>query len=199
MPAQRMSVAEYLEREERSQIRHEYVDGYVYAISGATTPHNLIIGNLHFHARLARPPQGCRIFMQGEKVRIVASERFYYPDLVGSCDTTDGADGYLERPCFVVEVLSPSTARIDRTHKRDDYRTIQTLDEYVLVDQRRMQVSVYHRDSGPWPEVLDRPHQLLKLRCVGAGLRLEDIYEGIEFPKDEVRDDFELPEYAATT
>jgi Uma2 family endonuclease len=92
-------------------------------------------------------------------------------------------------------VLSPSTARIDRTEKRDDYLTIQSVDEYVLVDQNRMQVSVYRRDSGPWPDVLDRPHQLLKLTCLGVGIRLDDIYEGIEFPQDEVRDDFEVPEY----
>jgi Uma2 family endonuclease len=198
MPAQWMSVADYLVMEERSQIRHEYVDGYVYAISGATTPHNLIIGNLYFQARLTRPPQGCRIFMQGQKVRIASSDSIYYPDVVASCDPPDGVNGFLERPCFVIEVLSPSTARIDRTEKRDDYRTIRTLDEYVLVDQSRMEVSVYRRDSGPWPEVLDRPDHLLKLTCIGVGIRLEDIYEGIEFPRDEVREDFAVPEYATT-
>src|SRR5262245_59974595 len=124
MPAQRMSVAEYLEFEERTEARHEYVDGYIYAMSGATSPHNLIVVNLYFHARLARPPQGCRIFMQGQKVHVASSNSIYYPDLVASCDQTDAADSYLERPCFVIEVLSPSTERIDRTEKRDDYRTI---------------------------------------------------------------------------
>jgi hypothetical protein len=58
---------------------------------------------------------------------------------------------------------------------------------------------VYYRDSGPWPEVLDRPHHRLKLACVGIGISLEDIYEGIDFPRDEVRDSFELPEYETTT
>jgi Uma2 family endonuclease len=189
-----MSVAEYLALEERSPIRHEYVDGYMYAMTGASTPHNLLVANLCglvWHGRVTR---NCHIFTHAEKVRIASRNSIYYPDVVGSCDPLDGAQGYLERPCFVIEVLSPSTGRIDRTEKRDDYRTIQTLDEYVLVDQSRMEVSVYGRDSGVWPQVLDLPHHLLKLTCVGVGIRLEDIYEGIEFPRDEVRDDFELPE-----
>src|SRR5262245_54459533 len=119
--AQPMSVADYLEMEERSPIRHEYVDGWLYAMSGATCQHNLLIGNLYFHARQARPTQGCRIFTQEVKLRVAAGNSFFYPDVVASCEPADGANNYIERPCFVIEVLSPSTASMDRREKRDAY------------------------------------------------------------------------------
>ena len=198
IPAQRMSVAEYMEMEERTQIRHEYVDGYVYALSGASSPHNLLTTNLCSLAWHGRATRACRIFTHAEKVYVAASNSIYYPDVVGSCDSTDGASGYLERPCFVIEVLSPSTAKIDRTEKRDDYLTIPSLDEYVLVDQSRMQVSVYRRKCSPWPEVLEAPDDVLKLTCIGVGIALADIYEGIACRNDGVRSELKLPAHVTS-
>jgi Uma2 family endonuclease len=199
LPAQRMSVADYLAMEERSQIRHEYVDGEVFAMSGASLPHNLLVSNLHGHAWQARASHGCRIFASAMKVRVEARNSFYYPDVLGCCDLQDGLEGYLLRPCFVIEVLSPSTAAIDQREKRLAYLTMKSLDEYVIVDQSRMQVAVYHGGQGPWAsEVLRAPEDVLKLSCVSVGIALRDIYEGVELPKFEVRDDVEVPEYVTS-
>jgi Uma2 family endonuclease len=196
LPAQRMSVAGYLEIERRTRLQYEYVDGEIYAMAGASRRHNLLAGNLFGHAWQARSSHECRIFSQAMKLQVAVRNSFYYPDVVGSCDPEDGADGPLTQPCFVIEVLSDSTSGIDRREKRLAYLTLKSLDEYVIVDQYRMHVSVYRGARGPWAsQVLDAPDDVLKLTCVNVGIALKDIYEGVDFPKDEVRSDRDVPEY----
>jgi Uma2 family endonuclease len=122
------------------------------------------------------------------KVRVIAGNCFFYPDLVGSCDSTDDDERYVEHPCFVIEVLSPSTASMDRTEKRDAYLTLESLDEYVIVEQSQMRISVYRRLCRPWvAEVLDAPNDVLKLTCIRVGMALADIYEGVRFSQDVMR------------
>jgi Uma2 family endonuclease len=194
-----MSVADYLIVEQRTKLRYEYVDGEIYAMSGASRRHNQVAGNLFGHAWQARSSHRCQIFSHSMKVQVAARNSFYYPDVVGSCNSDDGADGPLTQPCFVIEVLSDSTSGIDRREKRLAYLTLKSLDEYVIVDQYRMHVSVYRGARGPWAsQVLDAPDDVLKLTCVSVGIALKDIYEGVDFPKDEVRSPQDMPEYAST-
>jgi Uma2 family endonuclease len=133
------------------------------------------------------------------KLKVAARNSYYYPDVMGSCESRDGADDHVICPCFVIEVLSDSTSGIDRREKRLAYLTLESLDEYVIVDQYRMHVSVYRGARGPWAsQVLDAPDDVLKLTCVSVGIALKDIYEGVDFPKDEVRSPQDMPEYAST-
>lgn len=192
--AQRKSVAEYLTLDDCSEIRHEYVDGDVYAMSGASIAHQVLIGNLYWHAR--RSAGGyCQLFIPGAMLRISRQNSYYYPDFMAACDPAGVGDRYVTAPCFIAEILSPSTARIDRGEKWRAYRALQTLDEYVLIDQDRMQVAVY-RGGGPWASrVLHEPGDVLEVACIGMRLALVDLYDGVKLPPLQVRDDIEVPQY----
>ena len=194
--AQRMSVADYLEMEERSEVRHEYVDGEIYAMSGPSLQHQRLVGNLYRYAH-RRAAGRCEILLSGMMARIEGRNSFYYPDLVGTCEPDDGEEGYIVSPCFVVEVLSRSTASIDRREKRAAYMSLKSMDEYVIVSQYGMRIDVYRRERGPWAsQVLEFPNDELEISCIGLRVSLLDIYHGVKLPPLEVREPgFEDPDY----
>jgi Uma2 family endonuclease len=141
-----LSVEDYLSGELESQVRHEYVDGELYAMVGASDRHGLIA--LNIAGILSRDlPDLCQVFVSDMKVRIGAAERdlFYYPDVLVSCDSRDRETYYREHPCLVIEVLSPHTARLDRFEKSLFYQQLDALEEYVLVSQDYRQVEVFRR------------------------------------------------------
>lgn len=129
----RLSVDEYLQREERAGVRHEYVAGFVYAMTGATVRHTRIIGNIYSWLRTAAASGPCLALFQDIKVRI-ADERFYYPDVVVACSDIDEDSVFLREPCLIVEVTSPSTRATDRREKLIAYGDIVTLQTYLIVD-----------------------------------------------------------------
>ncbi|MFB6259541.1 MAG: Uma2 family endonuclease [Thiohalorhabdaceae bacterium] len=138
---------DYLEGEKRADQRHEYVNGRVYARVGASKRHNLICLNLVTSLREATRGGPCQVYMVDVKVHIhtAGDERFYYPDLVASCDPAEETVYYTESPRLVVEVLSESSERADREEKSLAYRTLTALEEYVLVAQDDPRVEVYRR------------------------------------------------------
>ncbi|MDE2150095.1 MAG: Uma2 family endonuclease [Gammaproteobacteria bacterium] len=180
-----ISVSDYLAGELRSPIKHEYVDGEVYAMVGASRRHNLLVTNLlrlAANAALKRPP--CQVFAADMKVRVEADNAFYYPDVSGSCDPDDREEYFLTRPCFIVEVLSPATAAIDRREKRLAYRTLASLKEYVVVDQDRRRVDVYCAGDGGWHAETLTQSGTFELSCLGLRLSLDQIYQGVELPHE---------------
>src|SRR5215218_7616014 len=126
-----MTVEEYFHFEERSPIKHEYVAGEVYAMSGATARHNLIAGTIFGLLLGAERGGPCRVFINDMRVE-VANDRYYYPDVAVVCTPVAELDVVARGPCFVVEVTSPSTARIDRGEKLEAYRRILTLQAYLI-------------------------------------------------------------------
>jgi Uma2 family endonuclease len=188
---------EYLEREEINPVKCEYVDGEVYAMSGAKRRHNLIASNLVRRAREAADNRaGCQVFGSDMKVYVETFNSFYYPDLSVCCDGSDRNELFLVRPCFIVEVSSPSTASIDRREKRRSYIALESLREYAIVDQDRMRVELYRRESSGWRGyILDQSDDVLESSCLGLRLNLPRIYEGVELPPPGVVE--EPPEYAA--
>jgi Uma2 family endonuclease len=138
----RLSVDEYLRREARAQVRHEYVAGHVYAMTGATIRHNKIVRNLFaaLHAAAASGP--CQVFVNDVKVRI-GDDAFYYPDIVVACGAVDDDAVYVSDPCLVVEVTSPSTRATDRREKLLGYGRLASLQAYLIVDHRRRRVEWY--------------------------------------------------------
>lgn len=179
-----LSPAEYLEHEQHSPVKREYVDGEIYAMSGAKRRHNLIAAALIRHAGNKAALVGdCQVFGSDMKVYVEAHNSFYYPDLSVCCDPTDRNELFLTRPCFIVEVTSPSTASIDRREKRASYATLESLREYVIVDQDRMRVELYRREASGWRGyVLDQPDDAVESSCLGLQLTLAQIYEGVELP-----------------
>jgi Uma2 family endonuclease len=142
-----VSVEEYLTTEPESPERREYVDGQVFAMSGATAAHNLISGNLFalLHAHLSGG--SCRVYMADMKVRIKTGNCFYYPDVMVTCEPLVAQSVYNVAPVFIAEVLSPSTAQIDRREKLLAYRQILSLAEYMIVSQDSERIELYRRDA----------------------------------------------------
>lgn len=176
-----LSVGEYLEGELSSRDRHEYIGGVVYAMAGSSEDHSLIVGNLVAALRPVLRGGPCRVFATDLKVRLqVAREDiFYYPDLMVACDARETDPYYRSFPKLIVEVLSPSTERTDRQEKLLNYTQIETLEEYVLIAQDRIEVTVFRRVNNWQPEVLRQPDQILVLNSINLRLPLRVVYEDV--------------------
>lgn len=149
-PVQLMSAAAYLEFEERSSERHEYVDGVVHALPGETRRHNQIAGRLHAQLQSHADERECWVAFESIKLLIASSNRFYYPDVMVLCDPRDTDDKVFQYPCFLAEVLSPSTAGTDRREKLQAYRTIETLQGYLMLDPRENAAEYVVRTPQGW-------------------------------------------------
>ena len=180
-----ISVEDYLEGEKSSELRHEFIDGQVYAMGGASSRHGLIVNALAFALTPASRRKGCQLFTSDMKVYLDFSGRqvFYYPDVVLSCDPSDRELYYRSRPCLIVEVLSASTARVDRREKLLAYQTLPSVLEYVLVAQDRPLVEVYRRSAGWLPEVVTQGE--FRLECLDMSVTLKEVYTDVEFPPPE--------------
>jgi Uma2 family endonuclease len=177
----RMTVEEYLEFEENSPIKHEYIDGEIFAMSGPRLGHGAIVTNLaaavHFHLRGGT----CRAFASEIRARLEAEQKniFYYPDLMVVCGNLDMDADHVIHPRLVVEVLSPSTRRIDKNEKTMNYRCIASLEEYVLVEQKRPEVIIQRRSDQWVPQVLTSLEEVAEFRSIAFSLELKQIYEGL--------------------
>jgi Uma2 family endonuclease len=173
---------EYLELERQSPIKHEYLQGLVVAMAGASKAHVLIVGNVSALLLGQLRGSGCIPFASDMKVRLEASNAFYYPDVVVSCDDRDlqADDDALRFPKLIVEVLSKTTEAFDRGEKFADYQAIETLQEYVLVHQYDRIVEVFVREAGSlWVPSVYRAGDRLMLGSVGVSCAVEDLYLGL--------------------
>lgn len=183
----RMTEEEYFRLEEASNIRHEYVDGYVFAMSGSTRAHNLICGNIFsfLHSRLRGGP--CRAAINDLKVKVEAARSYYYPDVMVECSAFEGKGLYVTEPALLVEVLSPSTVSIDRREKLIAYQKIPTLKEYMIVYQDRQQVELYRREAdGDWSYVVLNAEDEVVFESLPNGptsLSFATIYDGYDPPR----------------
>lgn len=183
-PVNLFTAEEYLQLEQSSEIRHEYLAGQVFAMSGGSKQHNLIAGNIYSRLRSHLRGGSCSVFMSDMKVRIQLANQnksiFYYPDVIVSCDTDDQDRFSLNYPCLIIEVLSPSTELTDRREKLVNYRNLETLQEYVLVSQDEIKVEVYRQDDqGNWSLTILGKDDELQLNSVGLNITMSDIYEDV--------------------
>lgn len=178
-----ISNEEYLDGEQISEIRHEYIAGRVYAMSGATPLHNVISLNVVDLLRQHTAGKRCRVFASDVKVRVEASDAFFYPDVLVSCDPRDKlTERFVRYPSVVVEVLSPSTEAYDFGDKFDHYRNIPTLRDYVLIRQDRPAAySFRRRDSGVWELRPLVEEDEIELESLGLRRPVTDLYLGIDF------------------
>ncbi|HLZ31317.1 MAG TPA: Uma2 family endonuclease [Chloroflexota bacterium] len=174
-----LTVEDYLCIEEQSSIKHEYVGGQLYALSGAAERHNRIVGNIF--ARLWTAARGgpCRVFGSDMRLRI-SDKAVYYPDVQVVCDPTDTEQSYKTSPCVIVEVLSPSTQSIDLREKLLAYRLIESLRAYVIVYQDQRRVMRHYRDNdAAWWDAELVGEGKVPFACPELELTLADIYEGL--------------------
>jgi Uma2 family endonuclease len=178
-----MTVEEYFRFEESSPIKHEYVAGEVYAMSGATVRHNRIAGNVFVRLSLAARAGPCDVFINDMRLE-VARDRYYYPDIAIVCTPVAESDIVARNPCVVIEVTSPTTARIDRGEKLDAYRSISTLEAYLIVDHRRRRVERHWREAlgSEWQREESVGEGQARVPCLDVELTLDEIYERVELP-----------------
>lgn len=141
----KISIEDYLEGEKVSQVKHEYLDGEIYAMAGTSKSHNRIVGNLYKKLISRLQGSGCDTFFVDIKVRVEKLNRFYYPDIVVVCGEDNEDEYYAVKPTLIIEILSPSTKLTDRREKMFAYKEIESLEEYVLIEQNRMYAEIYRR------------------------------------------------------
>lgn len=175
-----VGVDEYLEGETLTDVKHEYLAGQVVAMGGASARHGLIAGAFFASLRPYARGKGCQLFIADMKLRVdhAGETYFYYPDLLLACDPQDRDPYYRRRPCLVVEVLSPSTERIDRREKLFAYEKIPTLREYVLADSEQRRVEVFRFGDGVVHETFSDGS--FRLNCLGVEVSLDDVYADAE-------------------
>jgi Uma2 family endonuclease len=180
-----ISPEEYLAGEQLSQVKHEYIDGEVYAMAGSSDAHAAIVRNVIMTVGPHLKGSGCSLYPQDIKAQVFRRSRFYYPDLMVTCDDRDREDRYVKHYYkLIVEVLSESTEGFDRGEKFEDYRRSDSLEEYVLVSQDRMNVEIYRRNAaGRWELEAYRRGDRVELVSVGVGFAIEDLYEDVVLPK----------------
>lgn len=180
-----ISPEEYLETEKSSPIKHEYVQGQIYAMAGASDAHVTITANLVTLLRNHIRGTDCRVYVADMKARIESLNIFYYPDIMVTCDQRDTNFEYFKRyPSLIIEVLSPSTEALDRGDKFSDYQELETLQEYVLISQNRQRVDCFRRNTaGRWELYSYRGNQELQLFSLNFSCSLTDVYEDVSLPK----------------
>lgn len=179
--ADRISEEDYLAGERVSAVKHEYVAGEVFAMAGASKMHVTIAGNIFSALRVHLRGKPCRAYMSDMKVRVKASSAYYYPDVSVTCSPRDLAVDapayYIEAPCLIAEVLSDSTERVDRREKLLAYQQIDSLDDYLLIDQDKREVEHYRRVADGWQRDILGPGDTLVLPGLKLELTIDQIYE----------------------
>jgi len=174
------SETDYLAAEREADRKHEYVAGEVFAMAGASKAHGTLALNMAIALRQHLRGQPCGVWMADMKVRVRADSAYYYPDVVTTCAERDLApdapSDHIEAPLLVVEVLSDSTEAIDRREKWRSYRHLDSLREYVLIDQNRPWVEVYRRSRDGWTQEVYSAGETLQLASVELSLSLNELY-----------------------
>ena len=188
---QYLTPAEYLELEKASEVRHEYIDGETFAMAGASNAHNLITGNLFIELSLKLRGKPCRTYTSDMKVRIGEGKKFFYPDVLVSCasETEDLTTYYMDQPRLIIEVLSKSTEGFDRGDKFKFYRSIPSLQDYLLVSSQQYSVDHFRRgENDLW--VLQSYQDLdamLNLKSLGLEITMAEIYSDIVFESEQTQ------------
>jgi len=177
-----ISHEDYLKGEEISPVRHEYIRGEVYAMAGGTQAHNTVAGNIFALLRNHVRGSGCRAFVENMKVLIDAADVYYYPDVTVSCDERDrnSSDSFIRYPSLVMEVLSDNTEAFDRGDKFADYQQIETLQEYVLVSQKKPKVECFRRNAQRrWELYTFDKGEEIELASINFRVNISVLYEDV--------------------
>jgi Uma2 family endonuclease len=187
-PVSKLTEAEYLAIERAAEFRSEFVDGEMFAMSGGTNRHGAIQGNLFGELYMALRGSACRPFGSDSRVK-VSSRAYVYPDVTVVCtkpQTTGEDSDILLDPVAIFEVLSPSTEKYDRGLKFQLYRSIDSLKEYVLVNQEQVRVEQFTRErDGTWTfRDYQGPDEAIRIDAIGVVIALQRIYDQVEIPPD---------------
>lgn len=173
-----ISETDYLQNEELSDIKHEYFDGEIFAMSGAKANHQRIKGNVFAEVRQHLKGTPCEAFQSDMKVRADKGNKYFYPDVVISCNQ-DGESDFTESPRLIIEVLSNSTRKFDKDLKRKIYQAIPSLEEYVLIEQDHVEIEI-SRKSEDWYSSYYFLGDNVVFESIGLTLSILDVYARVE-------------------
>jgi len=170
----RMTPEQFLRYEQQQEIKHELVDGYLYAMTGASDRHEEIALNLAGALNAHLKNRGCRAYKGDLKLRI--ADDFYYPDVFVRCSDSRGDPYFKTDPLIIAEVLSPATQRYDRGDKRLAYTSLPSLQTYLLLAQDRPEITLYDRAAFDQPIVLKGTSATLQLTAIDFSITLAELY-----------------------
>jgi Uma2 family endonuclease len=179
----RLTVVEYLEYEKESEVKHEYYQGEIFAMSGAKVAHNTIVVNVTVALGIRLRGKSCRPFNSDQRIHIPQNTLFTYPDIsivCGPVETLNNDDFNVLNPSVIIEVLSPGTKSYDRGEKFKLYRDITTLKEYILIDSQFINIEAFRLNAiGHWElEEFKSLRNTLQIPSIDVSLPLHEIYEG---------------------
>ena len=189
MGAQELSyitAEDYLATERLATEKHEYFEGEVFAMSGASIPHNLICKNTNGHLFIKLFGKKCQPFGSDLRMHIPKNSLYTYPDIsiiCGDFDTTDDRFDTITNPTVLFEILSPSTSKYDRIIKFDLYRDIVSLKEYIMINSEKIQVlkHVCNPDNSWLMTVYESLDDVFSIQSIAVELKLSDIYFDVKF------------------
>jgi Uma2 family endonuclease len=178
-----LTPAEYLELERKAEIKSEYINGQMFAMSGASLRHSVIAGNFFREISSQLRDRNCTAVMNDLRVKVSPTGLYTYPDIVAVCGDPELEDEFqdtLLNPTVIVEVLSPSTEAYDRGEKFAQYRSLDSLHEYVLVSQNKIRIEHFRRDGHQWIlSEVNTPDAVLHLTSIDCHIPLVTIYEKV--------------------
>ena len=183
-PIKFVSIEDYLTAEAISPVKHEYVDGRLFAMAGGKNRHNRIASRVLVALGKQLSSNVCEVYNSDTKVRIQTNSRrfFYYPDSMVVCESNSDDDPYQDHPKVIVEVVSERTRRTDEGEKLLNYLTIASLNTYILLEQDRATARVFERLGSEFFETMyTDPTSVIPLPSIGCTLNLSEIYAGIQF------------------
>ncbi|WP_017326834.1 Uma2 family endonuclease [Synechococcus sp. PCC 7336] len=183
----KLTAAEYLDWEARQELRHEYIDGDIIAMTGGSIPHNFIYLNFYRALYPHLNQRGCYAYTSDVKCQLGPQGPYFYPDLMASCDDRDKtATQFVQFPKLIVEVLSPSTEAYDRGEKFSHYRKLPSLQEYVLIQSERIGVECFRRTNGNlWLFQAYGPGDTIALESLDFSCPIALIYENVQLPSQD--------------
>lgn len=186
----KISVEDYLESEKTSPVKREYVQGEVYAMAGTSDNHARITINLTTALSIHLRDSKCEPFSGETKVQVTKNV-YYYSDALVSCEENPENPYFRNQPILIIEVTSPSTKRIDRSEKLLFYQQLQSLQEYVVVDQHRINIEIHRRQAnGGWiTYFFDKDDEDVEFQSIGLTLPITEIYRRVRFEKNADTDD----------
>ncbi len=184
-----VTAAEYLEGERLSEVRHEFVDGRLYAVAGASRKHNEICLDLASALRTQLRDGPYQTYIEAVKVQVadVSGEAYYYPDVFVACEPGDDDSHVVRNPRVIIEVLSESTSRFDRGDKLVNYKRIPGVEEIVLIEQDWPEIVVYRRSEKWRRNLYTQFETVVRLDSIGFAAPLADFYQSHPFLPDMQR------------
>lgn len=177
------SPEEYLAIERMSPIKHNYIAGQIVAMAGASKAHVIITGNLSSLLINHLRGTGCLSYATDMKVRLPELNRFYYPDIIVTCDENDrrSDEDFILRPKLIIEVLSDTTEAFDRGEKFADYKTIPELEEYILVHQQQALIERFqHKSSSLWLPHIYQEGDKVEFASINFIVAIAALYENLD-------------------